>query len=343
MREIAFDESGNSGGNLLDFAQPVYTLASVSKPESELSDAVAALLAGAGLVELKFSALRGTDTGRRLISEIFDSGLLEPASARVVPVDKDWMVEGKMVDILWQPGAADSNFFYASGMHRQLASVLQRQGPEEVGAGTWKRWQKAFVAAVRRPHEAARVDELETALRAVKDAAAGKPVGILFEAVPDAAEDLAALVPDGPDELDPALGGLVEQLHHWSQRLGAPFRVVHDDSAVVRRWRRLLERLSDQESARSSFNVGEIHFEFPLYGVEIGIADSRHVAGVQLADVLSGAVMWCLREKLDGNEVPELWWRWRLGEFIDFAQGAPDFLLGLVDPSQAGDAASTGA
>lgn len=273
MLEIGFDESGNSGQNLLDRVQPVYTLASVARPESEVAAAVATLLEGTDFDELKFSEMRRSESGQNLISALFDPDLLDPARARVVPVDKDWMVAGKMVDLLWEPHTNDSNAFYASGVHRQIASALQRQGPTEAGPEVWERWQRAFVAAVRRPRDEARIAELEAALEALKTAAQEQPIGILLEVVPDDAASLAALIPHGDDELDPALGGLVEQLHHWSQRLGEPFRVVHDDSAVVRHWQQLLERLSDEESSRRTFDIGDIHFDFPLYGVEIGTVD----------------------------------------------------------------------
>jgi hypothetical protein len=334
VREIAFDESGNSGQNLLDPAQPIYTLASVARSEAEVAASVREILAGSSFSELKFSEMRRCDEGLGILNRVFESRLLDPESARVVPVQKDWMVAGKMVDLLWEPGAANSNHFYATGMHRKLASVLHRQGPEEAGRENWLRWQQAFVAVVRFPRDETRITELESALAAVKAGVAEKPLGILFQAVPDDAMSLAALIPRGHDELDPAVGGLVEQLHHWSQHLGEPFRVVHDDSAVVRRWRELLLRFSDKEMEPHSFDVGDIHFEFPLYGAEIETVDSRHAASVQLADVLSGAAMWCLREKFRGRKVPAQWWEWNLGTFIDFAQGASDFLFGLVTSEQ---------
>jgi hypothetical protein len=44
MRGVAFDESGNSGQNLLDPDQPVYTLASVARADEEVSTRVAPLL-----------------------------------------------------------------------------------------------------------------------------------------------------------------------------------------------------------------------------------------------------------------------------------------------------------
>lgn len=65
--EVAFDESGNSGQNLLDRVQPVYALASVARPESEVAAAVATLLEGTDFDELKFSEMRRSESGQNLI------------------------------------------------------------------------------------------------------------------------------------------------------------------------------------------------------------------------------------------------------------------------------------
>lgn len=44
--------------------------------------------------------------GRQILAAIFESELLDSQSVHAVPVEKDWMVAGKMVDLLWAPGAA---------------------------------------------------------------------------------------------------------------------------------------------------------------------------------------------------------------------------------------------
>jgi len=66
-------------------------------------------------------------------------------------------------------------------------------------------------------------------------------------------------------------------------------------------------------------------------GVDIDTVDSHHSA-VQLADVISGAVMWYVRENVRGVEVPPQWWEWKLGAFIDLVQGPGYFFEGLTSP-----------
>jgi hypothetical protein len=54
---VAFDESGNTGDNLLDEIQPIYSLTSVAIPEDEAERVVADVGAQADR-ELKYSDLR---------------------------------------------------------------------------------------------------------------------------------------------------------------------------------------------------------------------------------------------------------------------------------------------
>jgi hypothetical protein len=333
MREIGFDESGNSGQNLLDPVQPVYVLASVNIEESEAHRLIGELKEESVSAELKFAQLRTGKRGRELIDELLHVEMVR-ANSRAVPVSKEWMIAGKLVDTLIEPGVGDPGGFYASGVHRRIADAFYAQGSAEVGLESWRELQRSFVAAIRSPKNQAKTSELADAIRSAKIGAGESAIGILLEMVPEDPRVLSEMIPDGPDELDPALGGLVEQLHHWSQRLEEPFRVVHDDSGVVERWRKLLERLSDSEVERTVLEVGEAKFVFPLMAPEISVVDSEHSATVQIADVIAGAVCWCLRERVLGKEMPAEWVAWDLENFIDFAQGPPDFLLGLVDPTK---------
>jgi hypothetical protein len=83
--------------------------------------------------------MRASHEGLEILGEIFGSGLLDPETARVVPVHEEWMVAGKMVDLLWGPAAVNTNLFYASGLHRELADILYFQAPKEAGKRYWAR------------------------------------------------------------------------------------------------------------------------------------------------------------------------------------------------------------
>jgi len=67
---VAFDETGNTGDNLLDPDQPVFVLASVQLPDE---DTVRVLGDPAG--EIKFAKLKRSRVGERRILSILNSSL----------------------------------------------------------------------------------------------------------------------------------------------------------------------------------------------------------------------------------------------------------------------------
>ena len=67
---VAFDESGNSGANLLDPEQPVFALASL-----RVSDDLAAEILCDTAKELKFNRLRRSADGRQKVLRILNSEL----------------------------------------------------------------------------------------------------------------------------------------------------------------------------------------------------------------------------------------------------------------------------
>jgi hypothetical protein len=94
---VAFDESGNTGENLLDQLQPIYCLASVHIDESK-AEALAKDLLLKGQKELRFASLRGSRRGREAIVAALTSWCVivldhEPADTFFPPIavlDERW-------------------------------------------------------------------------------------------------------------------------------------------------------------------------------------------------------------------------------------------------------------
>ncbi|MCU1400761.1 MAG: hypothetical protein JWN62_3870, partial [Acidimicrobiales bacterium] len=140
---ISIDESGNTGQNLLDPEQPVFALGSVA-----MSDEACQSIIGARAAEMHFSRLRRSAAGRRRVLEVL--GALDPAAAKVVVVDKRFMVTAKIVDQLVEPqaravghdGVADGSMLALSNLWHLTLGVLY--GPQYLD-----RLQRSFVNCVR--------------------------------------------------------------------------------------------------------------------------------------------------------------------------------------------------
>lgn len=292
MQVVAFDESGNSGPNLLDPMQPVYTLASVCVDPTEatlLLDRVR----GHQAPEVHYSRMRRRPAGRDGILEVLTSELLVANPPCVSAVDKQYMIIGKLVDEMLEPAfAGRRKNIYADEGHLVITNLFHSDGRKVCGVERWDRLLQAFVTAIRRPTGES-VRELRRSLFACKKAAVDRPDIAGFLGIAASEEGGWRLLLEMPeafrDSLDPAPTFLGQQLDAWGDRLGKRYRAIHDDSAVVARWKPLYERLMNQAQPVPAARFGHRKLVGGLSAVSLELATSDQAPLVQIADVVAGA------------------------------------------------------
>ncbi len=293
--EIACDESGFSGTNLLDTATPLFTHASVDLSVREADDLLGVLRSGSrwSLNEFKSGRfLRSPRSGEAL--EWLLTALC--GRAHVQLVDKEYFLVTRIVDLfLAEPTYAAGTRL--SQANRPAALALYRAG--RAGGRDWEVFLAAFVRLVRtkRRHQPNRGD-LERFF-AARDSLAGAGLGSqaagVLEGLSSARvwEILTRLTDDDrsiPPPLEPMLPALAETVLFWS---GGQRRVlvIHDEQSALTagRLRRLQQLLAydghppvgdDDEAVALSARVS------PLAGLVS--VDSRDDPRVQVADLLAG-------------------------------------------------------
>jgi hypothetical protein len=252
--EVACDESGFSGRNLLDPATPVLTHASVDLTGAE----AAALLAGLGTgpaAELKSGRfLRGPSaTVDRFLGAL-------AGRAHVHRIDKELFLATRVVDLfLAEPTYAAGTRLTAA--QRPAAVALRRSG---AGRAVLAAYLDVVPTKRGRRVDPAAVDRF---LRA------GAAVGLQRVRVEGVLDRLTAGDPAVPPPLEPVLPALAETVLHWSAG-GARVLVTHDEQSALTAGRlRALRRVLGPEPS-------------PLAGVLM--VDSRDDPRVQVADLLAG-------------------------------------------------------
>ena len=310
--EIACDESGFSGTNLLDAATPVITHASVDLSVGQAAELIAALRSGFGrsLNELKSGQfLRGRHGGESLAW--FLAALSGRAHVQVVV--KEYFLATRIVDLLLAEPS------YAAGTRltqdqREAALALYRSGRS--AGRDWGVFLAAFVELVRtkRQHQPDR-QVFERFFRA-RDSLAGDQLGAPAEDVLDGLSRtrvwavLTRLTQDDrsiPPPLEPMLPALAETVLFWS-RGQRQVLVIHDEQSALTagRLRRLQQVLAhgagppatDAVEAASPLRVS------PLAGLVS--VDSRDDPRVQVADLLAGLARRSAETGYDGLLQPFL-------------------------------------
>jgi hypothetical protein len=283
--EIACDESGFSGTNLLDPATPVITHASVDLSTGEAAGLIAALRSGFRFSLNEFKSgqfLRSPRAGEAL--EWFLAAL--SGRAHVHLVDKEYFLVTRIVDLLLAEPS------YAAGTrltqdHRPAALTLYRA--KRSAGSDWGVFLAAFVELVRikRPHRPDR-RALERFFQArdslVRDGLGAAAEGVLGGLSRTRVRAVLTRLSDDdqsiPPPLEPMLPALAETVLFWSGGKRQVL-VIHDEQSALTagRLRRLQQVLADGAGS-SPAGVS------PLAGLVM--VDSRDDPRVQVADLLAG-------------------------------------------------------
>jgi hypothetical protein len=295
---VAFDESGNTRGNLLDPNQPVAVVASVLLSDQAADDCLARLRAVTRqdpASEVHYKGLK-SDRGRKGVAALLASDVLTPDTVRVVVAHKPFAAVCKLVDLTLEPMFHDSGLnLYEDGAARATANLLYATAPVLTDADRWGTLVETFNRACAQP----RADAFQAFGRAVDDwsRTAGK-IGELSEMLRLASRFLPAALHDHKgqplsDPLDPALPLFVLLAHSWGTVLQEDFAVLHDHSTVIERWVDILHRLDElpdptgQQAHLSALRIAP--------GQLIPDADSKEHSRLQVADIVVGAVRtWAL-------------------------------------------------
>jgi hypothetical protein len=284
--EIACDESGFSGTNLLDSATPLFTHASLDLTTDEAADLADTLRSGVrwSLHEVKSGPLlRGPDARSDL------EWLVERLCGRahVHVVDKELFLASRVVDVLLTEPSYTAGTRLAAA-DRPASLALFRAGRRHTVQ--WLAFLDALAVLLRtkRRHRSdtdgvatllRTRDDLLVALRADAGASAGTDVlaGIRRERVAQVVARIAEGDRSVPPPLEPLLPALAETVLFWSGGTRR-VRVVHDEQSALTADR--LRRLQD------SLAVAMPGSPSPLAGLVT--VDSRDDPRVQVADLLAG-------------------------------------------------------
>jgi hypothetical protein len=290
---VAIDEAGNTGPNLLDPDQPVFVLASLDFTQAEAAAILSSLTVPAGR-ELKFSSLVSSSSGRRNILKLLSSELLSSERVMLSRAHKRYVLAGKLVDLLIEPGLAGRGInAYHGKANIRAAEILIDRGVAACGKLVWSALEERFLAAARAPLEP-EVSRFLSALEQARARATDAEVRGLLALVADEPAVVRSLLETPPGSprganLDPAIPELVNLLDYWSRRYPR-FRVLHDESKVVRGERSALEALHDPGGVKGEFSFGDDRrIMLPGNATEITLCDSRSSPQLQIADILGGA------------------------------------------------------
>jgi len=309
--EIACDESGNTGENLVAGGAKVFSEGShdLSVAESaEVLDWIRNQIGQSGS-EIKWRSVRKHPS---LVEELFGTKLI--GRARFYLTEKLYFTVGKVIDLLIEERYhSQGRDLYASGSAKRMALDLYRGGPRALERDQWTALLVGFNSLMRRDSSTQKlkaipkttVDEFYAVVDmcrwASKRRAVSEILGALVDTKKFADEFVAALDPQSSPipALDPLVPSLAQSTRHWfDDSSAAEIRVLHDEGPVP------------SSTAMGALAEGLRHpREFWRYGTAVNLVDietgnSSTDPRLQVADLVAGFGATCGGLALDGQLHP---------------------------------------
>lgn len=306
MPTIFLDEAGYTGRNLLDPAQPIFTLASLCCPEDVCKDLKQKFFNKVKAAELKYTSLARRHSGQQMVLAFLRELAEHPDRVKLAIADKEYVLVTKMVDVIVEPAmhmdgidAYDrgfniilSNIFYSlipslggRDFFRKLLShfqqMMQSREPDD--------YRKFFGLIVDREFEDSTLEEFLWFLRAGH-------------------YKLNVDILDAPTHtLDFAMSLTLSLMTLWREDIkdGSGITLIHDASSAMARDKDIWDSLVNPDITPQIVGYDVRKVQFPISVTETHAEDSKNWVGLQLADIVAGATAASARWLAEGSDVKD--------------------------------------
>ncbi|MFC4588796.1 DUF3800 domain-containing protein [Sphaerisporangium corydalis] len=309
--EIACDESGSEGENLVGGNTDVFAHASVHLDTAWAADSVQEIRNRIRSPATEYKANHLLREKHRPVLE----WLLGPSGpiyghARVQLIDKTFFAVGRVADLLVGEtapavGAGPGQDPRAGAM----ALTLYREGPETFGRERWQAFLEAANNLMRTRNRwglRAPVDAFFHMVGVLRLDGPGNPVDEVLELFqrtrPRADSFRVRLLADPAmiPALDPLIPAIVQTVLHWSAD-ERPVSIVHDEQNSLTG-----ERVAQLREILGGPPAAALHRAPPGRLAGLRLVDSRYDPRVQLADFLAGVARKIASEELNARGDPDL-------------------------------------
>ena len=285
---IYFDESGYTGRDLLNRAQPIFVGASTNLNYDAAAALVSTCFPDVRARELKHSVLcrrpRGQEQVIRLLKNIC------PDDFAVSVAHKEFVVVALLVDYWVEPAMRDDginlyerggNLALCNALYQVLRLCLPAVDRREFFLCAQKMLRtrspeayKAFGRSLRAAQQ--RAEPLREMLAVLVAADLGLGGYEHVRSLPERLTDVGTVY-------------LMDQICHWSGRTAQALKIVHDRSSALGREKHVWEAIMAPDVPPAVVGQDRRTIQFPLRVDSIELANSEDHLQLQLADLVAGA------------------------------------------------------
>lgn len=287
--DIFFDESGNTGGNLLDSKQFCFTLGSCQISKTDALKALE-LTGSKSPDEAHFKTLRRRKSGQDGIIRLLESKYITTENVKIFIIDKSYMLTTKIVDILIESWSYNRGIdIYKDGQNLALSNYFYYCLPVFCGKEPTYRMYEQFMKMIKYQDEEsiegfyASVDHLKTCTTNEKFISTIDRISITRSDVKDILEDTQKYM------LDPAIPSFFKHCIEWDKIYPNGYHIKHDDSKAILERKGLFDTFMDYTKEPETYGYDRRAFDLPLKARSLTFHSSIEYPQIQVADIVASA------------------------------------------------------
>ena len=307
---IAFDESGNTGQNLLDENQPYFALGSVNYNEDQLDEIFKIFDSSA--VELHFKSLKKYQKSKKQIIELCNHDLLSFKNVKYYIVNKKIALIGHIVDRFIEPVLYEiGKNIYKDRSNLVLTNLLYVFSQQAWNKDLVKKFLFSFQNFIRQPSIKSISEFYSSNSNLIKSIDDDNQKNLLK--IIDSSKLLMDIIIDSiePYTIDLTFPTFNVLTHKWYEELNSTFEIIHDNSKAIEFWKSVIEILADpQKMDEKEVGYGNEKMTYPLKFTKLELVNSEDYRLVQIADLLTSSLCFGLKNQFQKNEiefVKQLW------------------------------------
>jgi len=299
---IAFDEAGNTGQNLLDKKQPIFSLASVNYSIEEVTELCNIFKTNGD--ELHFVKLKKYAKNRKQFIDFCNHDLISFSKIKYSVNVKSYATIAFMVDLLIEPVYYDYGIdMYQRGMNIAMSNLIYMYSFSIWDSKLINELKNSFVNMIRYKKEEdvfKFYTILENLYFSIKEEDERAVLSPMLESRNQIKEILENLYKYSIDLTYPSFSVLCDW---WYRELNQKFDVIHDESKQIRYWKNLIEFTSNSKYMEErEVGFGSRKSIYPLKVNSLVFDDSKKNKNIQIADLVASSVAFLLSELVNKKQ-----------------------------------------
>lgn len=286
---IAFDESGNTGSDLLAKNQPVFVLASVRLTMSQAMELRQLITSNAQ--ELKFSRLKKSYKNQHEILKILDHPIISHDTLAFCAFHKEYCIWVHTVDHLIEQAMYESRIdLYRNGGNLMYTNALFYLTRLYCNPSLIQEYYVAFLEMFKQRTKEA-IDRFYTCVEHLIASSTNEDFKLILASILASYSIIDSILYEWePYNFDATLTAFINLVDYWGRRSSDPFYAYVDESKPLKHFKNYIEIVKDTRIPPQLVGSDRRRLQLPLKLIDLKFEDSRKNNVVQIADILSGAV-----------------------------------------------------